>query len=185
MQSHRVSSLFYYLFFVEHLKRHCVDNPFWALYENVLSLLSVSLWSLESFLRWIHRLYCLHHIWELIALLFQQSQSYPVRKKIKHQDTQNVVLRGGLQELLYHKMTILLLLLDELQWIVLEWKKKKCVECNPPTGQRKRFPRLWFVPSFPLTSSAWKNWARLRSSLIDIWRNNNVNRKRVHMLILA
>lgn len=122
MQRHRGSSLFYYLFFVEHLRRQCVDNPFWALYENVLSLLSVSLWSLESFLRWIHRLYCLHHIWELIALLFQQSQSYPVRKKIKHQDTQNVVLRGGLQELLYHKMTILLLLLDELQWIVLEWK---------------------------------------------------------------
>lgn len=61
---------------------------------------------------------------------------------------------------------------------------KKCVECNARTGQRKRFPRLWFVPSFPLASSAWKNWERLRRIVIDIWRTNNVIRKSVHMLIL-
>ena len=29
-----------------------------------------------------------------------------------------------------------------------------------------------------------KNWERLRSMLIDIWRTNNVIRKSVHMLIL-
>lgn len=124
MQSHRRSSLFCYLFDVEHLRLHCVGNPFWARYENVFSLVSVNLWSRESFPKWIHRLYCLHHIWGLIALLFQLSQSCPARKIIKHQDTQNVVLRGGLQELLSLKLKWLyhyyfLTICSEL---VLKWK---------------------------------------------------------------